>query len=80
MFRLLVLIRRMKTLLHPVPGSRCANKTVVCTTKLVAALLTFHGSLWLSSWHISVSRTVWRSHIFILLMKTSGGSQNVKLY
>jgi len=36
------------TLLHPVLGivsSRCAKKTVIHMTELVAALLTVHGSL-----------------------------------
>jgi len=51
MFRLPpeVFIRRMQTsFLHPVLGTvsnRCAKKTVVRMTELVAALLTVHGSL-----------------------------------
>ena len=44
-----VFIRRMKTsFLHPVldtVSSRCAKKTVVRMTELVAALLPVHGSL-----------------------------------
>jgi len=50
-FRLLpeFIIRKIKTsLLHPVLGtvsSRCAKKTVVRMTELVAALPTVHGSL-----------------------------------
>jgi len=44
-----VFIRRMKTsFLHPVLSTvsiRCANKTVVRMTELVAALLPVHGSL-----------------------------------